>query len=93
MRSVVRFGPATSTFIGFTMAKRRPRWFSLVMVRGKRSVFIGLFPNLYRAENCACRLEWDADWKPSIAPVHVEVQGELGMRDPAALAHPWALTV
>jgi hypothetical protein len=40
--------------------------YSLTMVRGKRSVFIGLFPSLYRAEVVECNLEWSPSWKPII---------------------------
>ena len=40
--------------------------YSLTMVRGKRSVFIGLFPSLYRAEVVECNLEWEPSWKPVI---------------------------
>ena len=32
--------------------------FCLTMIRGKRSVFIGLFPSEYRATVVACNLEW-----------------------------------
>jgi hypothetical protein len=40
--------------------------YSLTMVRGKRSVFIGLFPSTYRAEVVECNLEWEPSWKPVI---------------------------
>ena len=40
--------------------------YSLTMVRGKRSVFIGLFPSLYRAEVVECNLEWEPSWKAVI---------------------------
>jgi len=40
--------------------------YSLTMQRGKRSVFIGLFPSLYRLEVVECNLEWDPSWKPVI---------------------------
>ncbi|MFP3898189.1 MAG: hypothetical protein ACLFVD_02650 [Dehalococcoidia bacterium] len=32
--------------------------FCLIMRRGKRFVFIGLFPSEYRATVVACNLEW-----------------------------------
>ena len=46
--------------------------FALTMIRGRRSVFIGLFPNEYRARVVACNLEW-GDWaaliqRTAIAP-------------------------
>ncbi len=42
-------------------------WWKLEMVRGKRTVFIGLFPSLYRAEIAAGDLDWNVpDWKPKI---------------------------
>jgi len=31
--------------------------YSLTMIRGKKAVFIGLFPSLYRAEVVECNLE------------------------------------
>ena len=40
--------------------------YSLTMQRGKRSVFIGLFPSLYRATVIEVNLEWDPSWKPII---------------------------
>lgn len=40
--------------------------YRLTMKRGIRSVFIGLFPSMYRAENVAFNLEWDGSWKPII---------------------------
>ena len=40
--------------------------FSLTMVRGKKAVFIGLFPSLYRATVVECNLEWSPCWKPVI---------------------------
>ena len=40
--------------------------YSLTMQRGKRSVFIGLFPSLYRLEVVECNLEWEPAWKPVI---------------------------
>ena len=40
--------------------------YSLTMVRGKKAVFIGLFPSLYRAEVVECNLEWQSSWKPLI---------------------------
>jgi hypothetical protein len=40
--------------------------YSLTMKRGKRSVFIGLFPSLYRLEVVECNLEWEPSWKPVI---------------------------
>jgi hypothetical protein len=40
--------------------------YSLTMKRGKRSVFIGLFPSLYRLEVVETNLEWDPSWKPVI---------------------------
>jgi hypothetical protein len=40
--------------------------YSLTMVRGKKAVFIGLFPSLYRAEVVECNLEWEPSWKPVI---------------------------
>ena len=45
--------------------------YSLTMIRGKRSVFIGLFPSLYRAEVAECNLEWEPSWKPLIEPKEV----------------------
>ncbi len=38
-------------------------WWKLEMVRGKRTVFIGLFPSLYRAEIAAGDLDWNPGWK------------------------------
>lgn len=70
-------GLVTSTFTGCVVPKRRPSMFSLTMTRGKRSVFIGLFPNEYRAENCALNLEWGHDWKGIITPVPVQVDPQL----------------
>ena len=40
--------------------------YSLTMVRGKRSVFIGLFPSLYRVTVVECNLEWSPSWKAVI---------------------------
>jgi len=40
--------------------------YSLTMHRGKRSVFIGLFPTKYRALVIEANLEWDPSWKPVI---------------------------
>ena len=40
--------------------------YSLTMQRGKKAVFIGLFPSLYRAEVVECNLEWSPSWKPII---------------------------
>lgn len=40
--------------------------YTLYMVRGKRSVLIGTFPNRMRASSIACLLDWDKSWKPSI---------------------------
>jgi hypothetical protein len=40
--------------------------YSLTMVRGKRAVFIGLFPSLYRVTVVECNLEWSPCWKPVI---------------------------
>ena len=53
--------------------------YSLTMVRGKRSVFIGLFPSLYRAEVVECNLEWEPSWKPLIEQKEVNY----GHSDPA----------
>ncbi len=47
--------------------------YSLTMVRGKRSVFIGLFPSLYRAEVVECNLEWCPSWKPVIEQKEVNL--------------------
>jgi hypothetical protein len=44
---------------------------ALQMKRGKRRVFIGLFPDLYRAEVVAARLEWNGDWSPIFITVAV----------------------
>ena len=54
--------------------------FCLTMTRGKRSVFIGLFPNEYRARVVACNLEW-AGWagliqRTAIAP-HMPLRKEV----------------
>jgi len=38
----------------------------LTMKRGKRKVFIGGFPSLYRARVVYHALEWDGSWKPVI---------------------------
>jgi hypothetical protein len=46
---------------------------SLIMQRGKKSVFIGLFPSVYRAEVVQCNLEWCPSWKPVIETVVVKV--------------------
>ena len=40
--------------------------YSLTMKRGKRSVFIGLFPSTYRVAVVECNLEWGSDWKPIV---------------------------
>jgi hypothetical protein len=40
--------------------------FSLTMKRGKKAVFIGLFPSLYRLQVVECNLEWSPSWKPVI---------------------------
>ena len=40
--------------------------YSLTMKRGKRSVFIGLFPSTYRLQVVECNLEWDPSWKPIV---------------------------
>jgi hypothetical protein len=42
-------------------------FFSLVMIRGKRRVFIGLFPYRYRAESMAGHLDWEGFY-PEIQP-------------------------
>ena len=59
--------------------------YSLTMVRGKRSVFIGLFPSLYRAEVVECNLEWEPSWKPVIEEKEVNYdQGNLTTPQPKA---------
>ena len=40
--------------------------YSLTMIRGKRSVFIGLFPSQYRARVVEANLEWEPSWKAII---------------------------
>ncbi len=57
--------------------------YSLTMVRGKRSVFIGLFPSLYRAEVVECNLEWEPSWKPLIEEKEVNyAQGDPASHQP-----------
>jgi hypothetical protein len=59
--------------------------YSLTMVRGKRSVFIGLFPSLYRANAVECNLEWDPCWKPVIEEKEVNYdQGHTAGHQPQA---------
>lgn len=43
-------------------------FYSLVMVRGKRRVFVGLFPHKYRASSIASQLDWDG-FKPLITKI------------------------
>jgi hypothetical protein len=58
--------------------------YSLTMVRGKRSVFIGLFPSTYRVRVVECNLEWGADWKPLIEEKEVTYdQGNSATTEPA----------
>jgi hypothetical protein len=40
--------------------------FTLYMVRGKRTVLIGTFPNRYRASSVAASLEWNRSWSATI---------------------------
>jgi len=46
--------------------------YSLVMVRGKRRVFIGLFPYRDRAQSVASSLDWEG-FKAEINVVGIEV--------------------
>ena len=44
----------------------------LQMKRGRRRVFIGLFPRRQRAESVAAQMEWDISWKPLIRETTVK---------------------
>jgi hypothetical protein len=44
---------------------------SLTMVRGKRAVFIGLFPRIERARTVEANLEWERSWRPVFRDVEV----------------------
>jgi hypothetical protein len=58
--------------------------YSLTMVRGKRSVFIGLFPSLYRVTVVECNLDWCESWKPLIEEKEVTYdQGNSATTEPA----------
>jgi hypothetical protein len=62
--------------------------YSLTMVRGKRSVFIGLFPSLYRVTVVECNLEWEPSWKPLIEQKEVTLdQGNSATPKPDARVH------
>lgn len=54
--------------------------YSLTMVRGTRSAFIGLFPSQYRVRVVHCNLEWCESWKPLIEPVQVTRQLPLSLK-------------
>jgi hypothetical protein len=57
--------------------------YSLTMKRGRRSVFIGLFPSLYRANVVECNLEWESSWKPVIEEKEVHYdQGHTASHQP-----------
>jgi hypothetical protein len=57
--------------------------YSLSMKRGKKAVFIGLFPSLYRLSVVECNLEWDPSWKPVIEEKEVpECQSRSSCRLP-----------
>lgn len=43
--------------------------YRLTMERGKRSVVIGEFPNMYRVDLIVCLLDWDGSWKPIIVKI------------------------
>jgi len=55
--------------------------YSLTMLRGKRSVFIGLFPSLYRVTVVECNLEWSPSWKPVIEEKEVNYDHSATARD------------
>lgn len=58
--------------------------YSLTMVRGKKAVFIGLFPSLYRLTVVECNLEWSPCWKPVIEEKEVTYdQGNSATTEPA----------
>ena len=62
--------------------------YSLTMVRGKKAVFIGLFPSLYRANVVECNLEWEPSWKPVIEEKEVHYdQGNSAPAKPEARLH------
>ena len=62
--------------------------YSLTMIRGKKAVFIGLFPSLYRAEVVECNLEWSPCWKPIIEQKEVNYdQGNSATPKPEARLH------
>ena len=46
--------------------------YRLIMIRGKRQVLIGFFPNRNRAETISVILEWDGSWKPKIDIVKIK---------------------
>jgi hypothetical protein len=59
--------------------------YSLTMRRGKKLVFIGLFPSLYRVDVVECNLEWDPCWKPIIEQKEVHYdQGHTASHQPQA---------
>jgi hypothetical protein len=64
--------------------------YSLTMQRGKKAVFIGLFPSLYRAEVVECNLEWSPSWKPVIEQKEVNFESDdlrQGLRGRQGPAH------
>jgi hypothetical protein len=56
--------------------------YSLSMKRGKKAVFIGLFPSLYRVAVVECNLEWDPSWKPVIEETEVKLWSKSSCRPP-----------
>lgn len=56
---------------GESVKGKTQKMFRVDMKRGKRSVFLGYFPNEYRARTVITRLDWSPDWKGQINPVRV----------------------
>ncbi len=49
--------------------------FKLIMVRGKRQVFIGYLVSDYRAQIVANALSWSSGWKTDITKVQLSEVG------------------
>ena len=61
--------------------KQSQKMVTLHMVRGRRVVYIGLFPTTYRAHLVADLLEWSRSWTPVISYLVVKPrrQGKTGL--------------
>lgn len=46
------------------ITKEKKMKIKLSMRRGSRTVVIGAFPNMYRAQVVASLLDWNPSWKP-----------------------------